>query len=102
ISEKVYARNVEFEGVQYIGHLRNTPGGNQDFLLFDPSLSTSIYSLYIASDNLCIRCLVFVDSSKPCTIEQEIGLWWKAVKLEDIGGLIQIRSDVSFGIPQRF
>ncbi|KAK1445492.1 hypothetical protein CTAM01_17386, partial [Colletotrichum tamarilloi] len=24
---------------------------------------------------------------------QEIGIWWKAVKLEDVGGLIRIRSD---------
>ncbi|KAK1656620.1 hypothetical protein BDP55DRAFT_699441 [Colletotrichum godetiae] len=85
ISEKVYARHVEFEGE----HARWQPR----FLLFDPSLSTSINSLYIASDHLGIRCVVFVDSSKPCTIEEEIGLWWQAVKLEDIGGLIQIRSD---------
>ncbi|KAI3530984.1 hypothetical protein CABS02_14334 [Colletotrichum abscissum] len=92
-SEKIYARHVEFEGVQYIGHLRNTPGGNQDFLLFDPSLSTFIDSLYIASDHLGIRRLLFADSSKPCAIEQEIGIWWKAVKLEDVGGLIRIRSD---------
>ncbi|KAK1506529.1 hypothetical protein CABS01_16907 [Colletotrichum abscissum] len=92
-SEKIYARHVEFEGVQYIGHLWNTPGGNRDFLLFDPSLSTSIDSLYIASDHLGIRRLLFADSSKPCAIVQEIGIWWKAVKLEDVGGLIRIRSD---------
>ncbi|EXF77934.1 hypothetical protein CFIO01_12451 [Colletotrichum fioriniae PJ7] len=92
-SEKIYARHVEFEGVQYISHLRNTPGGNQDSLLFDPSLSTPFDSLYVASDHLGIRRLLFVDSSKPCAIEQEIGLWWKTVKLEDVGGLIRIRSD---------
>ncbi|KAK1512256.1 hypothetical protein CABS01_16796, partial [Colletotrichum abscissum] len=101
-SKKIYARHLKFEGVQYIGHLRNTPGGNQDFLLLDPSLSTFIDSLYIASDHLGIRHLLFADSWKPCAIEQEIGIWWKAVKLEDVGGLIRIRSDVSFSVLQRF
>lgn len=100
ISEKMYARHIEFEGVRYIASLTNTPCDNKDILLFDPTLSTAIDSLYVASDHLGVRCLLFADSSEQCTMEQEVGLWWKAVRLESLGSLIRFHGDVSTGISQ--
>ncbi|WQF76305.1 hypothetical protein CDEST_01319 [Colletotrichum destructivum] len=92
-SEKIYARHVEFEGVQYIAYLTNAASDDKDILLFDPTSPTSINSLFVANDHLGVRQLLFTDSSKQCTIEQEVGVWWRALKLESLGGRIQYHSD---------
>ncbi|KAL0929570.1 uncharacterized protein CTRU02_215469 [Colletotrichum truncatum] len=93
ICEKIYARYVDFEGVQYIAYLTNTASDERDIILFDPSSPTSIDSLYISSDHLGVRQLLFACSSEQCTIEQAVGIWWRTVKLESLGGLIRSRSD---------
>ncbi|OHE95057.1 hypothetical protein CORC01_09714 [Colletotrichum orchidophilum] len=72
-----------------------------DVLLFDPTLSTSTDSLYVASNHLGFRHLLFANSSESCGIQQEVGLWWKAVKLESLGSLIRFHSDVSIRKPHR-
>ncbi|TQN72734.1 hypothetical protein CSHISOI_02737 [Colletotrichum shisoi] len=93
ISEKIYARHVEFEGVQYIACLTNAASNEKDVLLFDPTLPSSIDSLYVASDHLGVRQISFADSSEQGTIQQAADVWWRAVKLETLGGLVRVSGD---------
>ncbi|WQF84004.1 hypothetical protein CDEST_09018 [Colletotrichum destructivum] len=65
----------------------------KDVLLFDPTLPSSIDSLYVASDHLGVRQILFADSSEQGTIQQAADVWWKAVKLETLGGLLRFPSD---------
>ncbi|KAK1990624.1 hypothetical protein LX36DRAFT_390852 [Colletotrichum falcatum] len=75
--EKIYARYIEFE----------------DIILFDPSLTESIDSLYVSNDHLGIRQLLFAHSSEQSTIKQTVGVWWRALKLESLGDLLLCHSD---------
>jgi hypothetical protein len=95
ISEKVYARHIRFEGISYVACLTNAPDDDKDVPLLEPTLLTSIDSLHIASDHLGIRRLLFSSSSEKQTVEPEVGIWWKSVRLASLGNLIQFDSDVS-------
>ncbi|KAF6798088.1 hypothetical protein CMUS01_15756 [Colletotrichum musicola] len=97
-SEKIYARHVNFEGVQYLAYLTNEASDDRDMLLFDPILPTTIDTLYIANDALGIRRLLFADSSQKCTVEKEVNVWWRKAKLRRLGGLVRCNSDVSIGL----
>lgn len=94
-SKMIYAKYVEFEGVQYIACLANAASDEKDVLLFDPTLPSSTDSLYVASDHLGVRQILFADSSEQGTIQQAADVWWKAVKLESLGGLLRFYGDVS-------
>ncbi|KAF6781998.1 hypothetical protein CSOJ01_16038 [Colletotrichum sojae] len=92
-SKKIYARHVNFEGVQSLAYLTNEASDDRDMLLFDPTSPITIDTLYIANDALGIRRLLFADSSQPCTVEKEVNVWWRKAKLRRFGGLIRCNSD---------
>lgn len=100
-SERIYARQVDFEGFQYVAHLKNKASDDRDILLFDPTLPNAIDTLYVANDPLGIRQLLFADSSQQCTVDEKANIWWRHVALEHLGGLIRCHGDVSTGLAWR-
>ncbi|KAK2059447.1 hypothetical protein LY76DRAFT_542805 [Colletotrichum caudatum] len=93
IGEKIYARYIEFEGIQYISCLTNIASDERDIVLFDPSLTESIDSLYVSNDHLGIRQLLFAHSSEQSAIKLTAGVWWRSQKLESLGDLLWCHSD---------
>ncbi|TQN73717.1 hypothetical protein CSHISOI_01677, partial [Colletotrichum shisoi] len=93
MSKKIYARTVDFEGVQYISRLTNTAAGGLDVMVFDPISRTPADRLYVASDHLGIRQLLFANSLFDYAIKQEPDVWWQTVSLDCLGGFIRAQGD---------
>ncbi|KDN71594.1 hypothetical protein CSUB01_12437 [Colletotrichum sublineola] len=94
LAKKIYARTVDFEGVRYIARLTNTTAADgRDILVFDPTSRTPADRLYVASDHLGIRQLLFTNSSGGCAIKQEPDVWWKTSSLNILSGVIRVQTD---------
>ncbi|KAK1508142.1 hypothetical protein CABS01_16862 [Colletotrichum abscissum] len=95
LSKKIYVRYAYFEGTRYIARLTNAATNNRDILLFDPLSQTPAVRLYVSSDHLGIRQLLFVNSSSKPAIIQEPDVWWKTICLGSLGRFIRTRGDGS-------
>ncbi|KAK1451023.1 hypothetical protein CCUS01_11199 [Colletotrichum cuscutae] len=95
LSKKIYVRYAYFEGTRYIARLTNAATNNRDILVFDPLSQTPAARLYVSSDHLGIRQLLFVNSSSKPAIIQEPDVWWKTICLGSLGRFIRTRGDGS-------
>lgn len=80
VSAEIWASFAEFEGVRYISSLSNTPDEHHTRLLFTPSPSQTVDTIYTAENYLGVMQALFCSSVQAPTLETRRGLWWRVAR----------------------
>jgi hypothetical protein len=89
ISDAIWCRYINFEGIRYIAALANEPSGGDWELVFQPS-GERIVDVYTGENHLGITKLLFSTSCNSPVVEEVEGIWWRRhcvdIKMSSISG----------------
>ncbi|EHK16880.1 uncharacterized protein TRIVIDRAFT_40972 [Trichoderma virens Gv29-8] len=80
MTEDIWCKYVDFEGIRYITKLSNSPSDGWE-LIYRPS-GESIKYIFTAENHLGVISLLFSTSSNEPQVDEAPGIWWRTVHVK--------------------
>lgn len=95
VSTSIWARFVDFEGIQYVSSLSNSYDEYHTHHVFAPDPTQLVDSVYVSENYLGVMQVVFCSSVQPPAVEPRQDLWWRVLRLNGCDAVLVTQTDVS-------
>ncbi|OHE90313.1 hypothetical protein CORC01_14386 [Colletotrichum orchidophilum] len=93
VSAEIWARFIDFEGIQYISSLSNSCDKHHMVSVFKPEPLLPIDSVYIGENYLGVMQVLFCSSTQTPAAKRRRDLWWRIIRLGERDPSLIIQTD---------